>query len=314
MISTYLLSMTKISIIIPVYNSALFLDDCVQSLLRQTLSEFDICLIDDGSTDGSGAICDSLAEKDSRIRVIHSVNHGAAHARRLGIDQAAGEFLCFVDSDDTMPIDGLERLYKASQRNKKSDIIVGFCRERPCWGRHEISVREYRDTLIEGRHNIGTLWGKLFRRTLFDKGLPTLSPHLVMGEDMLINIYLSFATEQNVVLLSGKRVYNYIQRETSISHRFELTAVYEQDFHQERLLMMPASYHSVYMEVMIHRRLRMLRRLLRTAEKKGSVIQLQQSDFVRDLLRDINQYHYPWWKYPRLTIWRLLRRASLTVS
>ena len=81
--------MTKISIIIPVYNSALFLDDCVQSLLRQTLSEFDICLIDDGSTDGSGAICDSLAEKDSRIRVIHSVNHGAAHARRLGIDQTA---------------------------------------------------------------------------------------------------------------------------------------------------------------------------------------------------------------------------------
>ena len=306
--------MTKISIIIPVYNSALFLDDCVQSLLRQTLSDFDICLIDDGSTDGSGAICDALAERDTRIRVIHSKNYGAAHARQLGIDKAVGDFLCFVDSDDTMPIDGLERLYSTAQRNQQSDIIVGFCRDNQCWGKHEISIREYRNRLIEGRHNIGTLWGKLFRRSLFKKGLPTLPPHIVMGEDMLINIYLAFSTEQNVLLLKGKKVYNYIQREMSISHRFELTAVYEQDFHNERLLMMPESSHSEYMSVMIHRRLRMLRRLLRNAEKRNSVIQLQQSDFVRELLYDINRFHYKWWKYPRPSIWRLMRGISSRVS
>ena len=303
--------MTKISIIIPVYNSAPFLDDCVQSLLRQTLTDFDICLIDDGSTDGSGAICDSLAEKDERIQVIHSTNHGAAHARQLGVDRATGEFLCFVDSDDTMPSDGLERLYMAAQHDKKADIIVGFCRKYHDWGRKNISIREYRNLLIEGRHNIGTLWGKLFRRSLFDNGLPTLPAHLVMGEDMLINIYLAFATEQRVQLVKGKRVYDYIQRDTGVSRQFKLTAAYEKDFHEARLMVIPEAARPEYMSVMIHRRLRMLRRLLRDAKSEGSLSSLQNSIFVRELAGDIEKSQYSRWKYPRLAIWKLLRQTTI---
>ena len=302
--------MIKISIIIPVYNSAPFLDSCIQSLLNQTFANFSICLVDDGSTDGSSDLCDSWAQKDDRISVIHCSNHGAAYARNLGVEKSSGDFLCFVDSDDTMPEDGLERLYNAAERNRESDIIVGFCREHSRMGRRKLSIHRYRTLLIEGRHNIGTLWGKLFRRSLFSKGLPTISSKLVMGEDMLINIFLSFATQHDVQLVKGKRIYNYIQRETGISKQFRLTADYEQAFHQARLQVMPESLRLDYMSVMIHRRLRMLRRLLRDAKRQGSLNELEQSDFAKELLYDIKKNHYSLYRYPRPAIWKLLSRVS----
>lgn len=302
--------MTKISIIIPVYNSASFLNDCIQSLLQQTFGDFEIWLVDDGSTDQSGSMCDQFAVADVRAHVIHSENHGAAYARQLGVAQAVGEYLCFVDSDDSMPADGLARLYQAACRNNQTDIVVGFCREHSLMGRTKLSAKKYRELLIEGRHNIGTLWGKLFRRTLFRCGIPTLPSQLVMGEDMLINIYLAFASENQVQLVKGKRVYNYIQRDTGISRRFHLTADYEDAFHQERLRVIPESLHVAYMSTMIHRRLRMLRRLFSDARKRHSLEELQHSSFVKVLAHDIRDHRYACWRYPRLSLWKFLRKVE----
>ena len=303
--------MVKISIIIPVYNSALFLNSCIQSLLNQTFHHFELWLVDDGSTDESGLLCDQFVKTDSRVHVIHSVNHGAAHARQLGIEQAKGEYIAFVDSDDTMPLDGLERMYRLAEANPESDIIVGSCR-KSFRIKNQLSSLQYRKLLIEGRHNIGTLWGKLFRRKLFAEGIPTLPSHLVMGEDMLINIYLAFATKGPVQLVKGDPVYNYIQYDTGISRRFKLTADYEEQFHKERLRMIPVCEYEAYMPVMIHRRLRMLRRLFRDAEKQHTVEQLEHTDFVRCLVADIKNYHYPFWRYPRMSLWKLLKKASLS--
>ena len=298
--------MTKISIIIPVYNSASFLEDCARSLLQQSFSDFEIWFVDDGSTDESGRMCDQYALDDQRVHVLHTENHGAAHARQMGIERASGEYLFFVDSDDAMPLDGLERMYQVAKKHPASDIIVGFCRSSYRWGRKSWTPRQYRTLLIEGRHNIGTLWGKLFRRTLFEKGIPTLPSHLVMGEDMLINIYLAFATQQNVQKVRGKSVYHYIQRDGGISRGFRLTARYESDFHEERLHMIPESAHVDYMSVLIHRRLRMLRRLYRYALQDHSIEALRQSDFVKQLAADINQNQYSFWSYPRPFLWKLL--------
>ena len=90
----------KISVIVPVYNTEKYLHRCVDSILAQTFTDFELLLIDDGSTDSSGAICDEYAQKDSRVRVFHKENGGASSARNLGLDNAKGEWITFCDSDD----------------------------------------------------------------------------------------------------------------------------------------------------------------------------------------------------------------------
>lgn len=302
--------MIKISIVIPVYNSSLFLRECVRSLLNQTFQDFEVWLVDDGSTDGSGHLCDEFAQIDCRVHVVHTKNGGAAHARQIGVGKAEGEYLLFVDSDDTMPSDGLFRMYEVASKFPDSDIIVGFCHRSSRWRKSELTPRKYRELLIEGRFNISTLWGKLFKRSLFNQGIPTLPPKLVMGEDMLINLYLAFSTHQPVRLIGGRKIYNYIQRDSGISRRFKLTAEYEYAFHEERLKMIPLEERPVYMPVMIHRRLRMLRRLLRTAIRQHAVNELVHSPFVKELAEDIQKVKYSFFRYPRLSLWRILKKAA----
>lgn len=103
----------KVSVVIPVYNVKPYLERCVQSVLRQTYKELDIILVDDGSTDGSGELCDEIAGRDSRVRVIHQENQGLSGARNTGIRQATGEYVIFMDSDDEWLLDnGLEVLLR----------------------------------------------------------------------------------------------------------------------------------------------------------------------------------------------------------
>ncbi|MCM1091193.1 MAG: glycosyltransferase [Muribaculum sp.] len=102
-----------ISVIVPVYNIMEYLPRCVQSVRNQTYEKLEILLVDDGSTDGTGALCDKLAARDSRIRVFHKENGGSSSARNLGLEQAKGEYIGFVDSDDYIDEDMYERLLKA---------------------------------------------------------------------------------------------------------------------------------------------------------------------------------------------------------
>lgn len=103
-----------ISVVIPVYNVKLYLERCVQSVLRQTYKDLEIILVDDGSKDGSGELCDQISLSDKRIRVIHQENQGLSDARNTGIRQATGEYIIFIDSDDEWLLDdGLEKLIQA---------------------------------------------------------------------------------------------------------------------------------------------------------------------------------------------------------
>lgn len=229
--------MVKVSIVIPVYNRKNFLTVCIKSLLAQSFEDFEICLVDDGSTDGTGLLCDELAEKDTRIRVLHVQNGGAAYARQKGVELATGEWVVFVDSDDTMPADALQRLFQATSED--TDIVVGFCRKKRLWGVNRLSPACYRKLLIKGRYNISATCGKLFRRTLFDEYTLRTPREIVMGEDMLMNLRLAFASSKPVRLVGGNSVYNYIQHGGNITHVFKLTADYEYIFHKERLLSIP---------------------------------------------------------------------------
>lgn len=118
--------MAKISVIIPIYKVEKYLNRCVDSVLNQTLTDLEVILVDDGSPDGCGKICDQYAEKDERIKVVHKENGGLSSARNAGLDIATGEYTFFLDSDDWLEKDGLERLY-----NKAIETNVDFVRFRP---------------------------------------------------------------------------------------------------------------------------------------------------------------------------------------
>ena len=115
--------MYKISVIIPVFNSSLYLDHCLSTVVNQTLKDIEIILIDDGSTDNSLSIIKGYAKKYSNIKYISKANEGQAIARNLGIQMASGEFIAFVDSDDYIELDMLEELYNIAKL-KSSDIVV----------------------------------------------------------------------------------------------------------------------------------------------------------------------------------------------
>lgn len=107
----------KISVIVPVYNTEKYLHRCVDSILAQTFTDFELLLVNDGSTDGSGAICDEYAQKDSRVRVFHKENGGVSSARNIGIDNAQGDWITFIDSDDRIEHRHLYLLYEARTEN-----------------------------------------------------------------------------------------------------------------------------------------------------------------------------------------------------
>ena len=117
----------KISIIVPVYNTELYLRECIESILRQSFMNFEVLLVDDGSTDASGSICEDYAAKDTRIRVFHQTNQGVTAARKCGILHSNGEYLCFVDSDDTITSDALAILMEPLQRDIRDiDAVVSL--------------------------------------------------------------------------------------------------------------------------------------------------------------------------------------------
>ena len=113
------------SIIIPIYNTAAWIPACIESIINQSFSDFEILLIDDGSTDGSGVICDMYTKTDSRIRVFHKKNGGVSSARNYGLDKATGEWIYFVDSDDELLPDCL-RIMTGYIRDDIDIVLAGY--------------------------------------------------------------------------------------------------------------------------------------------------------------------------------------------
>lgn len=113
-----------ISVIVPVYRAEKYLADCIESILRQSLSDFELLLIDDGSPDCSGAMCDTYCQKDTRIHVIHKENGGVSSARNMGLDHAQGKYIAFVDSDDYLGENYLQALYAVQQASDRNTFVI----------------------------------------------------------------------------------------------------------------------------------------------------------------------------------------------
>ena len=118
---------TEISVIVPIYRVEKFLPQCIESILNQTFTDFELILVDDGSPDCCGEICDAAAKQDARVRVIHQANQGLSAARNAGIETARGAWLSFVDADDFVAPNFLEALHDAAVRAGADCAVCGIC-------------------------------------------------------------------------------------------------------------------------------------------------------------------------------------------
>ena len=163
----------KISIIIPVYKAEKYIHKCLESLLNQSFKDYEILLIDDGSPDSSGKICDDYAESDKRIRVFHKENGGVSSARQCGIDNARGEYTIHVDPDDWVEPNMLEELYqKAIEDNADMvicDLIKYYSPSKQEYIKQQPSNLSHQTVLVElFKHIQGSCCNKLIRKSCYD--------------------------------------------------------------------------------------------------------------------------------------------------
>ena len=203
----------KISVIVPVYKAEAYLHRCVDSLLAQTYTDFEVLLVDDGSPDRSGEICDEYARKDSRVRVFHKENGGVSSARQCGMDYAQGEYTIHADPDDWVDSTMLEELYRKAKEEDADMVICDFYEERKnktIYMRQQPSSLDHETVLHELFQQLhGSCWNKLVRRACYGEFGVRFPLELSYCEDLYVNACL-LSHKMNVAYLP-KSFYHYDQ-------------------------------------------------------------------------------------------------------
>lgn len=211
-----------ISVIVPVYNVEQYLEKCIDSIINQTYKNLEIILVDDGSTDNSGNLCDLLAKKDSRIVVYHKENGGLSSARNFGIDKANGEFIGFIDSDDYIDNDMYETLYNLIKKDKSDVSMCGLYNIYA--NRKDSQVKEVKKYLMNAEEAIQmvldskitsvTAVNKLYRKEIFNNLRYDLGK---TSEDAFIIVRL--LDKCNLISMTNERKYYYYHRTNSITKK-----------------------------------------------------------------------------------------------
>ena len=201
-----------ISVIVPVYNVKEFVKKCLDSLVRQSYKNLEIIVVDDGSTDGSGRICDEFAALDKRMRVFHKKNGGLSDARNFGIKKAKGEIIAFVDSDDLVSEDFVSAMYEGMTKSNADIVICGYNLVKP--KKEVMSGKGAAAKLLTQQENIDIVaWNKLYKKSLFmDNNIwfPKGQKH----EDTLTT-YKVLSKARKVAYLD-EALYCYVERGDSI--------------------------------------------------------------------------------------------------
>lgn len=220
-----------ISLILPIYNMERFLKRCMKSIFAQTHQELEILLIDDGSTDRSPAICDAYAKKDARIRVLHKENGGLSSARNAGMELATGTYLFFLDPDDTIPPDAIEKLVRVAKAHPY-DVIKGLHNvkngahsRRTSYGWTQgtvdrIGSAEERERwrMLKTAWSFGCAWAGLYKKAFLDETAIQFDDNRVIFlEDVLFNSKIMANHPQYYLLCEP--VYNYYYVEGSLLNR-----------------------------------------------------------------------------------------------
>ena len=213
-----------VSIIVPVYNSEKTLGICIDSILKQSYKEFELILLNDGSTDSSGQICDMYANKDIRIRVMHKKNTGVSDTRNQGIAVARGKYLQFVDSDDWITPDATELFVRKAEKYQCDMVIADFY--RVIGGRASkkgaieqegiMDIASYANFMMHKPADFyyGVLWNKLFKRSIVEKYQLKMDSSISWCEDFIFN--LEYLRNIHKVYVMKKPVYYYVKTKGSL--------------------------------------------------------------------------------------------------
>ncbi len=232
----------KISVVIPVYQVESYLSRCIDSVLKQTLPELEIILVDDGSTDRCPQICDDYAALDARIQVIHKKNGGLASARNAGMQKATGKWLFFLDSDDYLEPDGLEQLYLTGERYSVDFVRYrairsgwpGMAADAPCnvepvrelgegcYDRERIVKEVYPRLLATQQLTMGAIvgaWGSLYRLDFLRRNHLMFYEEVKFSEDLIFSARVVRAA-RSFYFIDTPGVYHYFYNPNSISKSF----------------------------------------------------------------------------------------------
>lgn len=213
-----------ISVIVPVYNAEQYICKCVESILLQTLSNIQIILVDDGSKDNSGKICDDYYKKDRRIKVIHQENSGVMKARAAGVYIADSDWICFVDADDTIAPDALDSMYSYVANN--IDIVVFESQTDTICNAQEYVQQLFKFQLL-------ALWGKLYRRDLLNKYTLSIPSQFKVGEDFICQLRILCMVKRKIRLCTEEKYAyntnnpNSVQKYHKKSYEYEMAVLNE---------------------------------------------------------------------------------------
>lgn len=253
----------KVSIIVPVYNAERSLRRCIDSIVNQEFKEFEAILVDDGSTDSSGAICDEYASTDDRICVIHKENTGVSDSRNIAIDRARGQYLQFMDADDWLTTDATNLLYRAAETYQCDLVVSDFYRvvgqrvsQKGNIDVDEVMTREEFAEHMMGNpadFYYGVLWNKFFRRDIIEKYHLRMNKDISWCEDFMFN--LEYIRHADRFYALGVPIYYYVKTKGSLVsqgmsisktiqmkrmvfayyHDFYKTVLSEEDYEKKRL-------------------------------------------------------------------------------
>ena len=222
-----------ISILMPVYNGQEYLKETVSSILNQSYKEFELIIINDGSSDNTKIICDNLEKVDKRIKIIHKENTGVSHTRNVALDNASGKYITFVDSDDLVHKDYLQYLINEELKNNSDLIVCGFI-ERKITPDNKISdkkkiyksnefikINNMKNTILDFADSglLNPLWNKLYKRSIIFENNIRFKEDVKTGEDFIFNLqYITFI--KNITFVD-RCLYYYIRRNNnSITYQY----------------------------------------------------------------------------------------------
>ena len=218
--------MAEIDVIVTVYNNENYIESCIRSILVQSFSDFRLLVIDDGSTDKSGEICDRLAEEDERIEIIHQKNGGVSSARNAGLAALRAPLFCFVDSDDLVHVDYLVNMYQLIKENKADLVVCGYhlldeggksidLLEQKETAHIEVyeDALQYEEIFVEDSMRLVCLWNKLYKTELFD-GI-SFPEGKVFEDDY---VYYKILDRSKKTVFTDAKLYEYCMQSDSISH------------------------------------------------------------------------------------------------
>lgn len=225
----------RITVIVPVYNAKPYLRRCLDSIVTQTYTDFEAIVVDDGSTDNSGAICDEYAARDSRVVTLHKENNGLSTARNLGLDTARGNYVMFVDADDWIEPDTLKYAMEMIGRESIDVLCLGMrTDEGICQVKYheELVGRDVirnwicnivNSTAEASKHDIPVVsaWAKLYLRKNIEDYHLRFDNDLKVGEDFWFNLLYYDCCER--IVLDNKTIYHYVMNTESLIHKFSDT-------------------------------------------------------------------------------------------